>query len=458
MTARPMTARRAIAREMSAPQATARSVAWHLPALGAGLVALIAAGLALHVPGTDVLSQPRVYGFVFLLAAAGAVWAVSVRLVLRDRANAQLLTVLIVAALMRAIVLPAPPFLSSDIFRYVWDGRVQNAGINPYRYIPSDPALASLRDAAIYPHVGRREYAPTIYMPAAQFVFRAVASISPTVLAMKLAMVGFECVAIGCMLVLLRRAGLPLVRVLIYAWNPVVVWCFAGNGHVDALALGLLALAMLARALHRSAATGAALAAATLTKLVPLVAFPALWRRPDWRMPAAFVLAVLLLYAPFLGIGTRVLGFLPGYAQEEGIARGTGLWLLDGIGQLTTLPHAAVLVYAALAALVLGAIALRFVAAPPASDAATDTIRMGRQVAVLGAAFMALHSPHYTWYYPWLALPSCLAPMPSVLWLSVAPMILYPNPWDEHFWWPSLIFVPFAVLAVRDVLSARRRP
>ena len=424
---------------------------WHLPALGAMLVVSIVAGLALHEPGTETLPQPRLYAFVVILAVASIIWAVSVWIVLRGGAAGQLLTVLAVAAVMRAIVLPFPPFLSSDIYRYVWDGRVQNAGINPYRYIPSDPALAPLRDAAIYPHINRREYARTIYMPAAQLVYRTVAAISATVLAMKLALVGFECVAVGCMLAMLRRARLPLARVLIYAWNPLAVWCFESNGHVDALAIALLALAMLACAHQHRAASGVALATATLTKLIPLVAFPALWRRWDCRMPVAFALTVLVLYAPFLGIGARVLGFLPGYAQEEGIERGTGFWLLDGIGQITPLPHTAVLAYFAFVALVLGAITWRFVFAPPAADASTDTIRIGRQVAVIGSTFMVLMSPHYEWYYVWLALPCCLAPTSSVLWLSSAPIILYLKPWY------SMIFLPFAALAVRDALETQRR-
>jgi alpha-1,6-mannosyltransferase len=449
---------------------------WQLPALGASLIALTGAGLALYVPGTDTISQPRLWVFEAILAVACVIWAASIRVILTGSGK-RLLTVLLVAAAMRAIVLPAPPFLSSDIYRYVWDGRVQNAGINPYRYIPADPALAPMRDDAIYPHVNRREYARTIYLPAAQLVFRAVAAISPTVLAMKIAMVLVECVAIGAMIALLRCAGLPPARVAIYAWNPLTVWSFALDGHVDALAIGLLALAMLARGLRRDSATGVAIAAATLTKIIPLVAFPALWRRWeqgrgeqgrgeqgrgdrswDWRMPAAFVATAVLLYAPFIDLGWHVLGFLPGYAQEEGIDQGTGFWLLDGIGQLTKLPHAAVIAYVVIVAVVLGAIGLRFAFAPPLHDPHADIIRMGRHVAVLGAAFMALLSPHYEWYYPWLALPACIATMSSVLWLTAAPMILYLNPWEERFWWPSLIFVPFAALAVRDVLRTQRKP
>ena len=65
--------------------------------------------------------------------------------------------ILVCAAGCRLVCLFSPPFLSTDIFRYVWDGRVQAAGINPYRYIPADPHLAFLRDLDIYPHINRRE-------------------------------------------------------------------------------------------------------------------------------------------------------------------------------------------------------------------------------------------------------------------------------------------------------------
>ena len=80
---------------------------------------------------------------------------------------------------MRLMVMLSPPFLSSDLYRYVWDGRVQAAGINPYLYIPADPALAGLRDTAIFPHINRADYAPTIYPPVAQAIFLAVGLAQP---------------------------------------------------------------------------------------------------------------------------------------------------------------------------------------------------------------------------------------------------------------------------------------
>src|SRR5262245_15380792 len=101
-----------------------------------------------------------------------------------------LASILLVALAMRLLLLPGTP-VSTDVFRYVWDGRVQAAGINPYLYVPADAALASLRDQAIYPYLNRADYAPTIYPPTAQIVFHLITRISEAPLAMKVAMLAF---------------------------------------------------------------------------------------------------------------------------------------------------------------------------------------------------------------------------------------------------------------------------
>src|SRR5204862_1171502 len=95
---------------------------------------------------------------------------------LGDRADQRsaLLVILTGAVAMRLAMLWVEPYLSSDIYRYIWDGRVQAAGINPYRYVPKAPELARLRDAEIWPNINRPDYAVTIYPPAAQAIFFAV--------------------------------------------------------------------------------------------------------------------------------------------------------------------------------------------------------------------------------------------------------------------------------------------
>ena len=118
-----------------------------------------------------------------------------------------LVLILGVAAAMRLAVVVAPPFLSSDIYRYVWDGRVIAAGINPYRYIPADPQLAALRDDVIFPEINRGNYAPTIYPPASEAIFFAVTRVSESPTAMKIAMVAFEAIAVALLLPLLVMAA-----------------------------------------------------------------------------------------------------------------------------------------------------------------------------------------------------------------------------------------------------------
>ncbi len=100
-----------------------------------------------------------------------------------------LILILAMAVAMRLLVVGEDPLLSTDIYRYVWDGRVQAAGINPYAFVPADEALKSLRDSAIYPNINRADYAVTAYPPVAQMFFFAVTRISETLTAMRLAMV-----------------------------------------------------------------------------------------------------------------------------------------------------------------------------------------------------------------------------------------------------------------------------
>ena len=99
-----------------------------------------------------------------------------------------------IGIMLRVYVLLFDPLLSTDIFRYIWDGRVQAAGINPYRYFPAHDALAPLRDATIFPRINRADYAVTIYPPVAEFFFLIVTRIGESVNVMRLALLGCEAV------------------------------------------------------------------------------------------------------------------------------------------------------------------------------------------------------------------------------------------------------------------------
>ncbi|MFC6789619.1 glycosyltransferase 87 family protein [Methylobacterium komagatae] len=428
-----------------------------LTGLGLLLALIMLGALMLHVPGADTVGSPeRANIFVAVLALGVAVYFVAVRLVLRTILPPQAFWIIIgIAFALRAALLPSLPFLSSDIYRYVWDGQVQAAGINPYRYLPVDPALAHLRDPAVFPWINRATYALTIYPPAAQAVFALVGVITPTVLGMKVAMVCFEALAVLCLLRVLALARLPRERVLLYAWNPLALWSFACDGHVDAIAIGLLAVALLCRARAREGLAGAMLAAAILVKFLPVAAAPALLRGGRfWKPVLAGLLVIVLLYAPYLSVGSGVLGFLSAYGDEEGYRSGKGFWLLSGMSHLVPLPDGAGRIYLICAAILLGALAF-WIARRPALRGPAATIALCRDTAILVTCTTAAANPHYAWYYAWLALPAVVAPIPAVVWLSAAPVLFYVDPFNERFLWPSLVFVPALALALRGLLQAR---
>ena len=431
---------------------TARMPLRWLVWLGTALLALTLFGLLLDVPAAEGDGRAvRVTILLGLLVLAAAVYIAAVRLILRYAWPRGTVWIVVgVAIALRLLLLTAPPILSSDIYRYVWDGRVQAAGINPYRYVPADPALAFLRDPVVYPQINRAGYARTIYPPLAEVVFAVTGRVSDNVTGVRLVMLGFEAVGIICLLRLLPLAGLPRERILIYAWNPLALWSFANDGHVDAIAVGLLGLALLLRARHKDGWAGAALAGAVLAKFFPLVVAPAFLREGNfWRPALAALLVIGCGYALYSSVGVHVLGFLPSYGQEEGFVSGSGFWALAGLATLMTLPSSATLIYIAVVAVAFLALAAGIQWQPaPANDAQA----LCRDTGLLGAAAMAANSPHYHWYFAWLALPAVVAPSRALLWLATAPLLLIEEPVPgDRFFWPSLVYVPAILLLLADL-------
>jgi alpha-1,6-mannosyltransferase len=150
------------------------------------------------------------YSVFFLLSLSGipfvfAVWWTFQR---KKFPAYTLLIILIGGALFRLILVPLdPPRLSTDIYRYIWDGRVQGAGINPYLYLPVDPQVAGLRDDSIYPSINRKEYAHTIYPPVAQMFFFLVTRLTQSIPGFKGVLVLVDVMTVGLVAATLRAIG-----------------------------------------------------------------------------------------------------------------------------------------------------------------------------------------------------------------------------------------------------------
>jgi len=422
---------------------------WRMSALttvGALLLVLTGVGLwRQHVYDTD--------GFTVLALVQGAVYVAAVALTWRGGLSRRaLLAVLALAAVMRLAVLLAPPYLSDDINRYVWDGRVEGAAINPYRYIPADPQLATLRDETIFPKINRADYAPTIYPPVAEYIFFLGTRLSDSLTAMKATMLGFELAAVLLLLRLLDAWRLPRSRVIIYAWHPLTLWEFAGSGHVDAAVVTFVVLALWARRRETAWLTGSALAAAALVKFFPAALLPALYRRWDWKMPAAAAATAIIAYLPFLGAGRAVLGFLPGYLQEEGLQSGSGYFFWNLLRSIRPLEHVGPALYLALAAATLLALAARSLFSAHGNYLASAM--------TMAVATTVLLSPHYPWYFVWIVPLACLTPRPSALYLTLACPLLYfvpggPDPEGARLAFEWAIYGPFAALVAFELWRQR---
>jgi hypothetical protein len=339
---------------------------------------------------------------LYMLAVVGIFWK-------RPGSSSCLLLLVGFAVVFRLIVLFSPLVLSSDLYRYVWDGRVQRAGINPYRYPPEAEALAALRDTAFYPQI-IRPVLTTIYPPAAQMLFALMTAVVPdSIRGMKAFMVLADLITIGVLIRLLQTHGSDPERVVLYAWSPLVVFEFAGSGHVDALMLPCLLLALQARLAVRPGWAGVWLGLATLIKLYPAVLFPALYSRQDRRFPCGFSATLVLGYLPYVvGVGTGVFGYLPGYfGPWEDFNGGLRYFLTLALSPLMASARSTALGLCAILLLLVALIVIR-----------RNTHYIQRASTMISAYLLLVPTTFHPWYVIWL-LP-CLCFYPSWGWLYLS--------------------------------------
>ncbi len=363
--------------------------------------------------------------------------------------------ILFFGVLMRISLVPLdPPYLSTDIYRYIWDGRVQAAGVSPYDYVPAARNLQSLRDAAIYPKINRKDYAHTIYPPVAQLAFLIITRFGESVWTMKAGMAFIDLLTVGVLLVLLRTLHLAPERVILYAWHPLAIWEFSGSGHVDALMIFFIVLALLLRSQERPGLTGASLACATLVKFVPILLFPALYKRWNLRMPVVFAVTLIVFYLPYLLFSkSSVLGFLPQYASEEGFVGGQRFYVLNlsnyllGANSTPSIRFVIALIFPVLAGFSAWLQCNRINKLNPGK-----VPNYVLACLVISIAASVLISSDYPWYYTWMVPFLCFVNYAPALFLTLAVPILYHLILENYpafnFQLYSAAFVPFFALVI----------
>ena len=381
---------------------------------------LVLAGLLwwMVAPHNPFESAPVVGTFLSWGALIGAVSLL--RRVPRRRVGAVLIAGTVLLGL---VAVCAPPRTSNDSARYAWDGIVQKAGNSPYSYVPVDETLAELRPEWLFapgvtgdggrpvcakdvfgtesvPAFGypsgsplctaiNRPHVPTIYPPTAEIYFFGVRAFVPDSAGYFPFQLGGLVISVAVTLMLLgalAKRGLPLHLAAAWGWSPFVHLEAVNNAHVDLLGGALILAAGMLLTGGKPLRSGMVFGAAVATKLIPVIAAPALLFRRPARFVAAALATFALLYVPYLAAaGAGVLGFLPGYLKEEGYSQSGGTRF--GLAQLvSTGPWPAVLSAAALAVVALGVLRRT----RPGNAWEQQTVMIGLTLLII--------SPNYPWY------------------------------------------------------------
>jgi len=329
----------------------------------------------------------------------------------------------------------APPRESDDLYRYIWDGRVQAAGIDPYAYVPAARQLDGLRNEFLW-HPGadhcvtpsefrqfpaedlvtgctmiNRPAVPTIYPPVAEAYFLAVhyepsGSQSTTPIQATTALIAVLTTVL--LLFGLGRLGRDVRMAALWSWCPTVALEAGNSAHVDVVAVGIAAAALLvlatARTRGRTVLGGVLLGLAIATKVTPVLTVPAVLRRRWMTVLLAAGSAFVVVYIPHvLAVGSKVIGFLPGYLQQEGYDNGTRFGIIGLVltGKLAL----------AMAVLILAAVAF-------AVMQFSDPDRPWHGAVFMTAAALAVTTPRYQWYALLLVMLVALDGQPE--WLAFA--------------------------------------
>jgi hypothetical protein len=351
------------------------------------------------------------------------------------------------AVVLRATFWVAPPTLSDDIYRYVWDGRVQLEGINPYRFPPDAPQLEFLRDHR-HSRINNR-HLPTVYPPASQLVFRAVVTLSASVFFMKIILGMLDLMLVALIVKWVSDAGLSPLRSLIYAWNPLVIVELAGSGHNDLLALLSLVAAHRAIIHKKDTLSICFLTLGVALKLWPLALAPLFLIRLSWRRLWIPPLLLLALAWPYRDLGPDAFRGLLSYTVAWQSNDSFFALLLVLTGKLEYAKGLAAGLYG-------GALFLL----------------LRRRTPLIRACFLAtgllliLSPTVHPWYLIWIVPYLCFHPHPAWLLLTVtailsyhAPMLSIPGePWQEVFLFKALEYAPCLVVALVHTMGRSRTP
>jgi len=347
--------------------------------------------------------KPFIPETIALLLAAGLLYVIAAYIVERRSLGWPALIVILAAALgFRFLALSIEPVLSTDVYRYQWEGRVQRVGVNPFAVHPDALKHLQLEDPAHPLTTGRTT--PTLYPPLSEWSFSWV----KTIPGYKRLYTGLDVASIAVLLLLLKIRKQPLTRVLMYAWNPGVVVAFAMCGHHDSLAILALLAANYYIIRQQGAVSISFLALSFLSKLFAGLLLPVFLVRTRRSLTILFATVVVVGFMPYASAGPHLLDGLAQYAagweNNDSLFR---LFLLAGnskaqAGLISGIFLTALLVYALKRRL--------------------EPLHAGL---VLMTGLLLLSPNAFPWYFTWMIPFLCFDAHPALLLISITSVLGY---------------------------------
>jgi len=246
-----------------------------------------------HIPQFSLMYSAAFVAYLFAVFLVSKNAALSVK---NSNISKKIIWVILVFSLVfRLTLLPATP--SNDIFRYLWEGKIQLHGINPYSQPPVSLNLEHLRDN-FFSGISHK-HLTAIYPPLTLMVFAIADFISHSFVSIKSAFLLFDILSIFVLVKYLKVMRKEPANVLIYAWSPLVLVSFAARGHCDSLQIFFVMLALYLYSIRKNAKSVVSISLAVMSKFVSIIIVPFLIPREKTRYLAILFLVIILLYLPY---------------------------------------------------------------------------------------------------------------------------------------------------------------
>ena len=376
----------------------------------------------------------------------------------KQRLKELIIIIIFFAIIFRVIFLFTEPTLSDDIYRFYWEGKITNQGINPFIHAPDSEELEQFRDSD-WEKV-HNKYNPTCYPPVSQIAFSISYFISPSIYSIKIFFTLFDILSIYIIFLILKNFKFDPRYTIIYAWSPLVIIEFAHSGHNDSLAIFFTLLSFLFLQKDNKKLSSIALAMAFLTKFYPIILVPLFLKKWGKKNTAIFFLTVCLFYLPFISAGHDLAKGMIIYI-EDWLFNGSIFPFLIEIVKFFNFTNDPIIIAKIFIFIFFGLVLFYFTLKTIKYN--SNTLEILKFSFILIGLFIILNPTVHPWYIIWIIPFLCFFKSKSWILLTGTVVLSYYiyidfdnlGIWSEKWWIRVIEYLPFYVLLFYEIMKNR---